>query len=110
MVSDRRGRGGGGRDSVGASATDDASMSRLVKQLFGALIRRRVSRHLLFGVSRREKSQLVSSFDEKCEKSVNYTLKMQYMYISVIEVQNYYNLRNLYSKFQNCNCDIKIMT
>jgi len=54
MVSDRGGRGGGGRDSVGASATDDASMSRLVKQLFGALIRRRVSRHLLFGVLQRE--------------------------------------------------------
>lgn len=87
-MSDGGGRGGGGRRllRVGANATDDASTSRLVKQLFGASIRRRVSRRSLFGVLQGERSRAVSSFDEKCERKCQvYTGNAVYtIYISRI--------------------------
>lgn len=59
---------------VGASATDDASTNRLVKQLFGASIRCRVSGRVFSSarnVSQRENlSRSGSSFDEKVQKKV----------------------------------------
>lgn len=44
---------------VGASGTDDASTNRLVKQLSGASIRRRVSRRFPFGISPRVSTKSV---------------------------------------------------
>jgi len=64
---------------VGASATDDASTSRLVKQLYGASIRHRVSRRLLFSVFHNENDFSIGvKFSMKSVKeSINYTLEMQ---------------------------------
>lgn len=53
---------------VGASATDDASTNRLVKQLFGASIRCRVSACVFASAFHNEKHlfRSASSFEEKC--------------------------------------------